>query len=117
MVLFASDENFNNEIVRGILLRNPAVDIVRIQDAGLAGSEDERVLEWAAQSHRILLTHDVATITHYAYARVRAALPMPGVIEVHLGLPCGKAIDDILLIAECSVEGEWKNQVWYLPLR
>jgi hypothetical protein len=36
MLRLAADENFNNDIVRGILRRNPAVDIVRIQDVGLS---------------------------------------------------------------------------------
>lgn len=45
---------------------------MRVQDAGLSGSDDPTVLEWAAQEGRVLLTHDVATITHHAYERVRA---------------------------------------------
>ena len=27
------------------------------------------------------------------------------------------AIEDVLLLAECSVGGEWEGQVHYLPLR
>lgn len=33
MLRFAADENLNNDIVRGLLRRAPALDIVRIQDA------------------------------------------------------------------------------------
>jgi hypothetical protein len=32
MLRFAADENFNNHIVRGLLRRNPDLDIVRVQD-------------------------------------------------------------------------------------
>jgi hypothetical protein len=32
-------------------------------------------------------------------------------------VPIGQAIEDLLLIAECSQEGEWEGQVRYLPLR
>ena len=70
MLFLAADENFNNDIVRGLLRRKPDLDIVRIQDEGLSGADDQTVLEWAAQKGRILLTHDVSTITHYAYERV-----------------------------------------------
>jgi predicted nuclease of predicted toxin-antitoxin system len=59
MLRLAADENFNNDIVRGIIRRNPTIDIVRIQDAGLSGTDDPTVLEWAAQTQRVLLTHDV----------------------------------------------------------
>lgn len=82
----------------------------------LSGADDPTVLAWAAQHDRILLTHDVATITHYAYERVRSGLPMPGVFEVSRKVPIGMAIDDLLLIAECSTKHEWEGQVRYLPL-
>jgi hypothetical protein len=39
MLRLAADENFNNDIVRGVLRRNPAVDIVRVQDAGLSEAD------------------------------------------------------------------------------
>ena len=53
----------------------------------------------------------------YAYERVEAGLPMPGIFEVSRSVRIGLAIEDILLIAECSLEGEWEGQVRYLPLR
>jgi hypothetical protein len=42
---------------------------------------------------------------------------MPGVFEVSLKVPTSVAIEDILLLAECSLENEWEGQVNYLPLR
>ena len=56
---FLADENLDNNILRGSQL-----DIVRVQDVGLLGKDDPTVLAWAAQEEKILLTHDVATITH-----------------------------------------------------
>jgi predicted nuclease of predicted toxin-antitoxin system len=79
MLRLAADENFNHDIVRGVRRRNPAVDILRVQDAGLSGADDPAILEWAAQASRVLLTHDVATMTRYAYDRIREGKPMPGV--------------------------------------
>jgi Domain of unknown function (DUF5615) len=117
MLRLAADENFNHAIVRGVLLRRPDMDLVRVQDAGLSGADDSTVLEWAARENRVLLTHDVATMTRYAYERIRAGLPMPGVFELGRRIAIGEAIEDILLLAECSEEGEWEGQVRYLPLR
>ena len=114
---FTVKENFNNNIVRGLLRKKPSLDIVRIQDAGLSGADDPTVLEWAAQEGRILLTHDVATITHYAYQRVTAEQQMPGVFEVSLYAPIGSIIEDILILAEFSFDNEWEGQVGYLPLK
>lgn len=117
MIRFLADENFDNDIVRGVLRRNSQVDIVRVQDVGLIGEDDPIILEWAAGENRILLTHDVRTVTDFAYERVVGGLPMPGVFEVNKELAIGTAIEEILLIAECSLENEWEGQVRYLPLQ
>lgn len=117
MLRFLADENFNYDIVRGVQRRNPGVDLVRAQDVGLRSAEDPTVLEWAAQTGRVVLTHDVTTMTHFAYERLRAGRPMPGVFEVSRSIPLAQAIEDILLIADCSLPNEWDGQVRYLPLR
>ena len=113
----ATDEDFNNRILRGVLRRIPGLDVVRVQDAGLTGRGDAEVLEWAAREGRVLLTHDVTTMIRYVGERVAAGLPMPGVFEVGQQVPIAQAIEDILLIIECSLEGEWEGQITFLPLR
>ena len=116
MLRFATDENFKSAILRGILRRKPNLDIVRVQDVGLSEEDDDVILEWAAKEDRVLLTRDVSTITDFAYQRVRAGKSMPGVFEVGRSVSIRTAIEDILLIAETSLEGEWEGQVRYLPL-
>jgi len=74
------------------------------------------VLEWCARENGILLTHDMKTIPGFAYQRVQAGRPMPGVFEVPLSCPMGTVIDDLSLLTECSFEDEWAGQVRYLPL-
>ena len=74
-------------------------------------------LAWAAQEGRVLVSHDVSTLTAQAYARVRAGQSMPGLIEIGPSVPIAAAIEDLLLIAECSLPGEWEGQVRYLPLK
>lgn len=116
MLRFAADENFNGNIVRGLLRRQPELSILRVQDVGLAGAEDPAVLAWAAKEGRVLLTHDVATMTGFAYDRVEAGLSMPGVFEIRRGVPVARIIEDLLLLAECSFEGELEGQIRYLPM-
>ena len=111
---FLADENLDNNILRGLLRRQPDLNIVRVQDVGLFGEDDPSVLAWAAEENRILLTHDVATITRYAYERTVKGLIMPGVIEIKAS-SLGKAIEDILLFVECGIDGELEGQILYLP--
>jgi hypothetical protein len=117
MLRLVADENFNNNILRGLLRRKPNLDIVRIQDVGLSGADDPAILEWAAREGRVLLTHDVTTMTRYAYERIQSGKRMPGIFEVSREVPLGVAIEDILLLAEFSLEGEWEGQVRFLPLQ
>jgi hypothetical protein len=42
---------------------------------------------------------------------------MPGVIEVSDELSVGSVIQDLVLLAGASQEGEWEGKVIYLPLR
>ena len=112
------DENFNNDVLRGLLRRHPDADILRVQDIPeISGAPDPDVLEWAANEARVLFTHDVETMTADAYDRIRAGKPMPGVFEVATHAPVGEVIEDMLLLIGASVEGEWEGQVRYLPLR
>ena len=116
MLRYAADENFNNDIVRGLRRRATHIDIVRIQDFGLSGADDPAVLAWCATENRVLLSHDVRTLAGFAYDRARAELPMPGVFEVGRSLPMARVIEDLLVLAEASVDGEWEGQVRFLPI-
>jgi predicted nuclease of predicted toxin-antitoxin system len=111
-----SDENFNGEIVRGLIRRRPDLDLVRVQDVGLSGIEDPTILEWAAKEGRILLTHDRATVPDFAYQRVRDGQPLAGVFVIGDRMPVGQAIDELLVLADCSEPPEWINLVLFLPL-
>jgi Domain of unknown function (DUF5615) len=113
---FLTDENFDNAILDGVRRRDSTLDIVRVQDVGLMRANDPTILEWAAAQGRILLTHDEATAPNFAYERVGAGLPMPGVVVVPWLTPIGAAIEELLLFAACSHEGEWEGRVIHLPL-
>jgi predicted nuclease of predicted toxin-antitoxin system len=102
MLRLLSDENFNGDIIRGLLLRHPDLDLIRVQDVGLEAAGDQTILEWAAANNRILLTHDRATMPDFAYTRVTAGQPMPGVFVLHDRLAIGQAIDALLLVETCS---------------
>jgi predicted nuclease of predicted toxin-antitoxin system len=116
MLKLLADENFDNTILRGLLRRQSDIDIVRVQDIGLSGKDDSTVLAQAAEENRVLLTHDVATITRYAYDRIAQGLSMSGVIEVRTDASTGQIIDDILIVLECIQPGEMEGQILYLPL-
>ena len=117
MFHFLADQNFDNRIVRGLLRQAfELLDMLRVQDVGLSAADDPRVLAWAAEAGRAVLTHDVSTMADFAYLRVAAGQRMPGVFEVPRSTAIGRAIEELALIMECSAEDEWEGRVIYLPL-
>jgi Domain of unknown function (DUF5615) len=111
------DENFNNDVLKGLLQEKPDLDVIRAQDVPeVLGKSDPELLAWAAEQGRIVLTHDTRTLIGYAYDRVRAGEPMPGVTRVKQHVSLSRIIEDILLMVADDRPEEFENQVTYLPL-
>jgi hypothetical protein len=113
---FAADHNVDGDILRGLRRRVPEIGIARAVDAGLSDASDPEVLDWAAADRRVLLTHDASTMVAFAYERLALGLPLWGVVVIGPGVSVGRAIEDLVTIAECSTIEEWDGQVVYLPL-
>jgi predicted nuclease of predicted toxin-antitoxin system len=116
VIKLVSDENFDGDIWRGLRRRLPTLDIVRAQDVGLTATPDQTILAWAAAEGRVVLTHDRETMPNFAYDRVRAGQPMPGIFLVSDLMPKGQAIEEILLAVQCLSPGECTGFVTYFPL-
>lgn len=116
MLQILIDENLDQRILRGLRRQIPTLDYAIVQEIGLAGNSDEALLAWAAEKRRIIVTHDVNTVTKYAYERVQAGEPMVGVIVVPEDLAIGIAIEELALLIECCEAEELANQVKYIPI-
>ena len=116
MLALLIDENLNHRILRRLLRTIPYLDYTLATAVGLKGADDTVVLTLAAKENQILVTHDLQTIPKHAYERVKAGLPMPGVVAVPDGLPIGRVIEDLAVIVECAVSAEIQSLVIYLPL-
>ena len=116
MLRLVSDENFNGDIVRGLVRRHPELEVVRVQDVGLMETPDSDILEWAANQRFVLLSHDISTVPPAANERVANGRHMPGVFIVPEQLPVGRAIEEILFLSLDAEPDEWNDQILYLPL-
>ena len=116
MIRFLADEDFNNDILRGLLRHLPKLDIMRVQDVELRNVDDSIILAWAAQESRIVLTHDVNTMIAAAFLRIWEGLSMPGMLAVRRLAPLAEAIDDLVFLAEVGQETDFQDQVRFIPL-
>ena len=117
MIPLAADEDFDNRVVRGVLRKEPNMNLIRVQDAGLSGACDPKVLEWAAREGRVLFSHDANTMIKYAKRRLEKGLFMPGLFIAPRVLPTGDVVEDVLLVATLSLDGEYEGQIRFLPLK
>ncbi len=116
MLKLLVDEHIARRLVRGLLLKEPGLDIVRLQDVGLRTALDRDILEWAGREGRVFVTFDVKTVPAAAYQRAAEGKPTPGVFAITESTPIGLAIEQLLVLAIASMPDEWEGQVVYIPL-
>jgi predicted nuclease of predicted toxin-antitoxin system len=116
MLRLLIDENFDHNILRGLIRRVPQLDAVVVAQIGLAGTADINLLRWAARENRTMLTHDVSTMTEAANQLMAQQEPMAGVIVVPDQWAIGKAIDDLELSVQGQSQSEMHGLIQYLPL-
>jgi hypothetical protein len=112
---FQADADFNHRVVLGLRRRQPAIDFQDAHAGGVIGLSDSEVLARAAESGRILVSHDRKTMPAH-FAHFLAARASPGLIVAPQYLDIGAIIEDLLLIWATSEAEEWRDKVVYLPL-
>jgi hypothetical protein len=112
---FQADADFNHKIVLGLRRREPSIDFLGAYDGGVLGMADPDVLGVAAESGRILVSHDRKTMPAH-FARFVERLSRPGVIIVSQELDIGAAIEDLLLIWAATDAEEWIEHLGFVPL-
>ncbi|HKW98349.1 MAG TPA: DUF5615 family PIN-like protein [Bryobacteraceae bacterium] len=115
-VRFLADADLNKAIVNGLLRREPSLNFLSAQEAGLRGMNDAEVLALAANQQRALVSHDVGTMPVHFRSFRNAGKRSSGVFLVPQSLDVGKAMDELLLIWLVSEASEWENRLEWLPL-
>lgn len=114
-VRFQADANLDVRIIRGLKRRQPETDFRSGEEAGLIGLSDPEVLRMAADSNRVLVSHDQRTMPGH-FAAFVASHTSPGVIIVSQEISIGVAIEELLLIWVASQAEEWRNRLVWVPL-
>jgi len=117
IVRFLADEDLDADIIEGLRLREPAIDIVDAKNASLRGAKDPVLLELAVQQGRILISHDRRTMTRHFRDRLAAGKSTAGLFIVPQQSAIGEIIECLLLVWTASQAEEWRNKIAYLPFR
>lgn len=93
MLRLLIDQDLDQVILRGLLLRVPNLDFITAHQAGLSDSSDPDLLAWSAKQTRIVVTHDRRTMPYHAANRIARGERVAGIISRRL--PVGEVIDDL----------------------
>jgi uncharacterized protein with PIN domain len=116
MLRILIDQDFDHDILRGIVRRLPKLDYATAFESGLSELEDKKLLLWASQNKRILLTHDRRTMPTHFVKLLEQDNNLSGVFIVPRRMPIAQAIDELEIIITCSEQEEWQNLIKILPL-
>ena len=114
-IRYLADENFRGPIVRGLKRLQPAIDITTVVEAGKTGIDDITLLAFAAQEHRILLTHDEHTMPGHFTAFLQDGNHSPGVFLFHDDEPMQSVIDFLNVTWGASEPEEWIDMLVHCP--
>jgi hypothetical protein len=115
-VRFQADADLNEDIVTGVLRREPEVDFQTATAAGLRFLSDLDVLSLAAREGRILVSHDRRTMPQ-AFAKFVSSNVSPGLLIVSQKTDLLTAIDELLLVWSASQAEDWTNQLGTIPFK
>ena len=116
MLRLLVDQDFDHDILRGLMRRMTIPDVVMAHQVGLSQASDPELLASAARAGRVVVSHDRKSMPASAAAMITAGEQMTGLIIVPRQLPMIRAIDDLETILVCSEEYEWENVICYLPI-
>lgn len=120
-VKYLLDADLPAALYRGLKRRRRDLDVIRVQHVGLTSADDPAVLSFAAESERILVSRDKASMRGFAAQRIAAGMHMPGLLVVrpgfgtHLGGGLRLVLDELVFIAECSDAEEWNGLIQFIP--
>lgn len=114
-IRFQADANFNEDIVTGLVRREPSIDFQTAEAAGLRNLDDPVVLLRSAQEGRLLVSHDRKTMPGH-FAEFISTHVSPGLLIMSQRLDVRTAIEELLMVWIASETEEWVNRIAKIPL-
>lgn len=114
-IRFQADADLNQALVTGILRREQNVDFQTSNLSNLSGLSDLEVLNFGAESGRVIVSHDRKTMPIY-FGEFVVNKTSSGLIIVLQSLPIGEAISGLIKIWQKTEAEDWINRIAYLPL-
>jgi hypothetical protein len=113
---FIGDADLNEDLIRGMRRNESGVDFLAASEGGTRGLPDRQVLELAASTGRVVVSHDRNTMAGEFYRFLADGHSSPGLIIVEQELDEGEAIEELLLVWAASRPDELPDQIFWIPM-
>lgn len=81
------------------------------------GTLDPAILLWCEEYDFVLVTNNRASMPVHLRDHINEGRHIPGIFILSPDLTVGQNLDELLLIAEGSFDGEYQDQIVYFPLK
>lgn len=112
------DENVDPVYAAQLRRREPdlRIRVVGEPDIPARGTLDPEILVWCEEYGFILVTNNRTSMPVHLAAHIGLGRQVPGIFILNPDLSIGRNIDELILIAKGSFEGDYQNQIIHLPL-
>ena len=116
---FLLDENVPLALRAQLRRRDPTIPVKVVGQPGAPpkGTPDPDLLCWIEEQGYILITRNRRTMPTHLRDHLEAGRHIPGILILPSPLDLGSVLDDLLLIWGAARPDEFRDQVFYLPLR
>jgi Domain of unknown function (DUF5615) len=112
------DENVDLIYLTQIRRRNP--DIVIRAVGGIAapkkGTLDPEILKWCEEKQFVLVTNNRKSMPPHLNDHLAEGRHIPGIITLSKTMSIGEMIDELIFLAEASLEDEFLDQIEHMPI-
>ena len=101
-----------------LLYHEPSLTVLIVgdKDAPAKSTSDPEILHWCERNDFNLITNNRESMPQHLADHLAAGHHVPGIFTVNLKVSMGLIIEQIILIAGASHEGEFLDRIVYVPL-
>ncbi len=116
-VRYLLDENLPPRLKTAILRLNPAIDVLRVGEAGSpsSGTPDPEILCYMEQTQRILVTSNRKSMPAHLEAHRVDGGKLPGLFWIRSRVSLHQLAQELLLVWEASDAEEWADRTEWIP--
>jgi hypothetical protein len=117
-IKYLIDENINPLYPKQIKLKEPDIVVQVIGEPGIPpkGTLDPEILCWCEENNFVLVTNNRTSMPVHLADHMAVNRHIPGIFILNPNLSVGENIEELILVALASEDGEYQDRIVYLPL-